>query len=427
MAKFLVTVWPYTGSLNPLIAVAHALTARGHTVAFYTGTRARKLIEEQGFEYFPLGKSLDEHIEWLLSSPHGAGRHWGPRPEEIVSMLRAFFLDPIPQQIADLDVILAEWMPNAILCEPAMWGPRLILYEARKIPVAMLELPATTLPGPDVSPIGLGLPPPRNWYMRLRARLGGAILAFIVRDIRRSASKLRQHYGLEPLESSVIALIAKLPLVIVPSCPEFDYNRRDLPPSVHYVGPCPWYPPPKEPLRWLTELPRDRPWVHVSEGTMYTQKPLVLRAAVRGLANQPMQVIMTTGTQRDPGTLHLGRLAPNILIKTWVSYSELFPNTDVAVTHGGGGTVIAALSAGVPMIVVPLMWDQPENAQRVVEARAGIRLSPQHCTPNSLREAVEHVLGDPSYRQNAERLASSLRHYGGPTQAAELLEGIVPG
>jgi UDP:flavonoid glycosyltransferase YjiC (YdhE family) len=77
------------------------------------------------------------------------------------------------------------------------------------------------------------------------------------------------------------------------------------------------------------------------------------------------------------------------------------------------------------MVVVPVMWDQPENAQRIAEASAGVRLAPGRCTAKRLRGAVEQVLGDGTYRRNAERLGAALRRYGGPEQAAGLLERVL--
>ena len=70
-------------------------------------------------------------------------------------------------------------------------------------------------------------------------------------------------------------------------------------------------------------------------------------------------------------------------------------------------------------------WDRPENAQRVVEAGAGLRIAPDKCTPDTLRAAVERVLWEPSFRENARRMARDFAGYGGPRRAAELLEALV--
>ena len=86
--------------------------------------------------------------------------------------------------------------------------------------------------------------------------------------------------------------------------------------------------------------------------------------------------------------------------------------------------MLAALLEGVPLIVIPTEWDKPDIAQRVVDAGVGLTLAPQRCTPKNLRAAVERVLGDPSFRRNAERLGKILAKCGGPGRAAELLEEL---
>jgi MGT family glycosyltransferase len=423
MARFLFTVWPYPGCMFPHIAVANALRSRGHEVAFYTGTRAQKLIEGEHFRFVPFAPSLDERTNALLLSPDGISKAW-PYPWRRIPLLREFLLDTVPEQVADLDAVLDDWHPDAIIHEPAMYAPLLILHEARRIPVALLEYSFSSLPGVGIPPMGLKLPRPHNVPTHLLAWGGQRLLDLVTASLRRSASALRRRYGLPPLPGTILELTRRLPLTLVPSCPEFDYDRKDLPASVKYIGACQWYPS-SEPSEWLVHLPQDRPWVHATEGTLYVQSPRVLRAAAQGLRGLNMQVIITTGRQREPNSIRLGPLASNIVVEPWVSYPDLLPKTDLIVTIGGGGTVLAALAAGIPMVVVPTIWDHPENSQRVVEAGAGVELSPQRCTPRRLRQAVEQVLGDPTYRENAQRLARCLQRYGGPAQGAELLEELV--
>ena len=75
-------------------------------------------------------------------------------------------------------------------------------------------------------------------------------------------------------------------------------------------------------------------------------------------------------------------------------------------------------------MIVPTTWDKPDNARRITEAGAGIRLSPKKCTPQSLRAAVDEVLGTPSYRVAAQRLGAALLAAPGPARSAELLEQL---
>ena len=425
MARFLFTAWPFPGHVNPNIAIAHALRERGHEVAFYTGAQGCNVADREGFRCFPFEQIDEARLYRIMFSHRRSVPPWR-HPSRLVTVLREWLLETIPQQVADLQAVMAAWQPDVVVSDVTFWAPFLVLHETCHIPVAVSSfVPGCMVPGPDAPPWGLGLPRPRNWGTRLLARLVGAATDLLVMDFRRTASALRKRYGLPPLSMPVHTFLGQMPLYLVPGAPEFDYERHDLPPSVQYIGSVVWNKPRDEPSpAWLSELPTDQPWIHVTEGTMHGQAPIVLRAAAQGLANLPMQVIMTTGKNRDPAELDLGSIAPNVRVERWVPHSDLLPRTDVLVTTGGGGTVLAALQAGVPMLVVPTQWEKPDNAQRVVEAGAGIRLSPRRCTPRRLREAVEQILKDLSFHQNALQLAAIFKRYGGATRAAELLEGL---
>ena len=159
---------------------------------------------------------------------------------------------------------------------------------------------------------------------------------------------------------------------------------------------------------------------------MHVYKPFLLGAAARGLAGLPMEVIMTAGENRDAEALQLGPLASNVRLEPWIPHTELFQHTDVVITTGGAGTILTALAAGIPLLIVPTEWDKADNAQRVVEAGAAIRISPRRCSPQGLREAVQRLLSDQSYRDNAQQLARILKGLNGPCKAAELIEGTFP-
>jgi MGT family glycosyltransferase len=169
----------------------------------------------------------------------------------------------------------------------------------------------------------------------------------------------------------------------------------------------------------------DAPLVYVSEGTV-NMRPRVLRAAAQGLANLPVEVVLSTGRHRDPDTLDLGPrpLASNIRVERWVPYRELLPQMQAIVTIGGPSTLLPALQSGIPAVIVPFDWDHPETAWRVHASGAGIRLSPRACTPPRMRDAVQRVLGEPSFVAGARRVAAGFRAAGGASQAARLLETL---
>jgi MGT family glycosyltransferase len=428
MAKYLITCWQFTGHVYPQVSIAKVLKSRGHQVAFYTGAAMAPLLEEEGFEVFPFEKVDEAKVLEIVKGVDSTSPTHLSSPAAMVRTFRSWLVDTIHDQVSDLRRVIADWTPDVIVTDLSMWGPILVIWETTGIPVALSStFLGPLVPGPDSAPWGLDLPPIRGPWTRLLARSAQFAIDFLGTGLRRRVDAIRSTYGLPPTGCSMNAFTGRLPLYLVPSIRQLDYNRRDLPPSVHYVGPCIWNKPGRQtPSEWLDGLSTDRPWVHVTEGTLHYQDPFVLRAAARGLANRNMEVIMTTGPQRDPNAVDLGPLAPNIHVERWVSHSELLPRCSVIVTTGGCGTVMTALQLGVPLVIVPTTWEKPETARRMVDAGVGIRVSPRKCTPTRLRDAVERVLNDPSYQANSKEMARRLADEPGPAGAAGLLETLIP-
>jgi MGT family glycosyltransferase len=386
-------------------------------------------VEGEGFRFFSFREVDEDRVSVLASSefPYSPSLWRRLRNARLLqAKFREWLLDTIPQQIDDLDQVLSDWCPDVLVCDLAFWGPILVIKEARGIPVAVLSILAgCILPGPDAPFWSQGLPRPRNAVMRLRSRLQRTLLDWFSAGFRSKVNAMRQRYGLPALRCSVTEFAGQMPLYLVPSAPEYDYQRRDLPSSVRYVGPCIWdkssnTPPPE----WIAQLTADRPLIYVTEATIGTAKPFLLKAAALAFRDLPVQVVMTTGKQRNPAELDLGISAPNIRVEAYVPQSDLLPRMAVMVTLGGSGGVLAALKAGVPLVIVPTEWDRPENAQRIVESGAGLRIAPNRCTPERLRTAVQRVLNEPHFRNNARRLAAAFARCGGPPRAAQLLEDL---
>jgi UDP:flavonoid glycosyltransferase YjiC (YdhE family) len=115
--------------------------------------------------------------------------------------------------------------------------------------------------------------------------------------------------------------------------------------------------------------------------------------------------------------------APNVTVVEAAPHAAVLPHTAVVVTHGGHGTVMKALAAGVPLVVMPMGRDQPENAARVLAAGAGVRLR-QGSSPGRIAAAVRRVLEDDSYRANARRLAAAIAEETTDDRAASELEQL---
>jgi MGT family glycosyltransferase len=445
VARFLIGVWPYSGHVHPSVSLARALRGRGHEVAFYSGAMPHHPVEQEGFTRFGfnrlsrqlsastgLGDGSDSPALYAaLTRRYTTVEQRSPlvRLRRIRAMYQEMIAGTIEAQVEDLGQIRRSWRPDAIVADPFLWAPFVVLHETQDAAIAAFSFYAGCLvPGTGAPPPGLGLPSPRRWGARWRAASARLATKTFWRATQPAVDRVRRHHGLAPLGMPVAAWLGRMPLHLVCSSPEFDYERRDLPPTVHYVGHCAWDGPRAEPLpHWLRSGGGTRPLVYVSEGTAQVRAPVLLKTAVEALGDLPADVVLTTGRHRDPSQIGLERVPANVRVERFVPHGDLFPRVRLVVTNGGSNTVRGALQAGVPLVVVPMEWDQLENAQRVAEVGAGLRVPLGRCTPSSLRAAVERVLGGGTFKQSAERIAASFARYGNGTRAAELLEALTEG
>lgn len=426
-SRVLLTCWPFVGHISPFMAVALELKARGHEVAIYTGETVRAAVEAEGIAVRPFRHIDEPHAYDLVARMDVADPNKRPKVREIAAIFREWFAETIPDQIADLEPIVADWRPDVIVTETAMWGPVVVLWGTTKIPVVMMSTMLSSLiPGPGAPISALGMPPPRTISQKMLGSLVNVVTRIAGQPIRRRIDELRAGQGLAPLGCTVNQFTARLPLYFVGNVPEFDFRRSDLPASVHYVGPLQWrrMAQPTEP-GLLESIPTERPWVHVTESTLRYGEPFVLKAAEAGLSDGAYELIMTCGSHRAIETRSESRLSEHVHISKWINHDDLLPRCAAMVSTGGAGTVMAAILAGVPQVVIPTAWDKPDNAVRIAESGAGIRLAPSDCTPERLREAVDRVVRDPTYADNARRIRDLLRAAPGPAGAAALLEELV--
>ena len=209
-------------------------------------------------------------------------------------------------------------------------------------------------------------------------------------------------YGLNPIDD-FWDQVRHADKVLVLTSAAFDFPAQ-LPPSVRYVGPVLDDPAWAADETW-TPPPGDSPLVLVAMSSTFQDHLDVLQRCIDGLASLPVRGLVTTGQAISPAEL---RAAPRVTVVASAPHSEVLDHAAVVLTHGGHGTVVRALAAGVPMVVMPQGRDQPDNAVRVVARGAGIAIS-QSAAPDEIAKAVQRVLDDGAFRTAADRLGEAIR------------------
>ena len=182
----------------------------------------------------------------------------------------------------------------------------------------------------------------------------------------------------------------------------------------------------REPVTAGTALPdwwcgSDSPLVYLTFGSVAGGLPAAraaYRMALDAVAGLPVRALLTVGRRTE--IAGLGPVPANVHVEAWVPQGDVLTNAALVVCHGGSGTILGALAAGVPLVVVPLFADQPANGRLVASAGAGLVVAPEAHEGSALsglsvqgaprlRAAIEQVLGEPSYRRAAGRTAAELR------------------
>jgi UDP:flavonoid glycosyltransferase YjiC (YdhE family) len=383
--RALFTCHPVFGCFLPLTPIAQAMAEAGHDVLFGTPVFFRPAVEAAGFRWVRAGVENDDPEMAAVRArqaqlggeelrrytiPHVFG---GVRPRRLVP---------------DVLALAESWRPDLIVHDSAECGG-MIGAELLGIPHVMVEVHPTA-----VSVFKTLLDKP---LQRVRATF----------DLPpRSIQGLRDEY------LTLVPFPPSLTPVGAPTAP-VTHHFRGLPPDDATID----FP------AWLDRI-GPRPLVYVSLGTIFRgERGLeIFSKLLAGLQDADVAVVVTVGHEVDPAAL--GPQPEHIHLERFLPLGALLPRCSLALFHGGSGTLGHAIANGLPMVILPLGADQPENAARCAELGASRTLDQDNLAPECVRDVVLDVLHTPSYRQSAERLRDDFDRLPGPEYAVELLERL---
>jgi MGT family glycosyltransferase len=382
------------GHAFPMLALGSRLVERGHEVSFETWVRWRDHVEEAGMRFlaapeYPVFPTYERPL----------------KPYEAV--VKATAQTRRSLQSVGPDIVVHDILTLA----PALAG------ELEAVPVATLV--------PHVYPVGApGLPPYALGARRPSTRVGQLLWRTFdwpvqagLRRGREELNQARDELGLAPLSRFHGGLSERL--CIVGTFPQLEYPRR-WPDSVHVVGPLLWEPPYHE----VNPPTGSAPLVLVAPSTAQDPQQRLLRAALAGLAGEPVRVLATWNRRPPPVTVPV---PANTRLVEWISYSRSMSGSELVICHGGHGTLVRALASGAPVLAVPHSGDMAENAARADWAGVGVRLPWRLLGPRNLRLAVRRALEDPGLSERARELAAWAGQRDGATRASELIEDLAAG
>ena len=409
------------GPTNNCIGIGDVLRRRGHRIVF---------IAEESFEGTLVERGFEERLMRLTpppEEPEDPGQFWKDFIRDTAPVFRlptieqlSKFIGPTFQALCDgarhvderLVEIIDEVGPDVIVEDNVVAFPAL---PASGLPwVRIVSCNPTEIKDREVPPPFSGYPMAEraNWaaYREEYARaLGPQQRAFDEFGRERGAPALPE---LEFIHTS-----PWLNMWLYPA--EVDYQRavpldakwRNLEASVRDTDDA-WAPP--EPL-----ASEDGPLIYLSLGSLGSADVELMRSLIASLADSRYRVIVSKGPQHDQL-----ELPPNMVGEEFLPQTSILPQVDLVITHGGNNTITECLYFGKPMVVLPLFWDQYDNAQRIDETGFGARLDTYAHAPADLHAAIDRLLGDAALRAHLDAVSARLRSSPGTERAADLIEGL---
>ncbi|MFE7128053.1 macrolide family glycosyltransferase [Streptomyces sp. NPDC057617] len=370
---------PATGHLTPTLGVVEELVRRGHRVTYAATAEYAELIASTGATVLPYTSSIDPQKivpagaeDWLARVLLGNVREG----VATAPVIESYFGDDLPDLLAyDISVQFL----GGILTRK--WGrPGVKFY--------------------SVSPTNRSIP---------REAVGAQAYDQIERELREFGAR----HGVGDVSfDELVDDPATLGVVSVPR--EFQYQQETFDERFAFVGPClrerdlqaRWEPPAS-----------GRPVVLISLGTSFNAQPEFFRTCVEAFAGMPWHTVLITGPGVDRAAL--GPLPDHVEVHDWLPLQGVLAHTKVFVCHGGWGTVMQSLYAGVPMVVVPQVGETDQLAHQITSLNLGAVLSRDEVTASLIRDTVTAVDGDQEIRDGVGRMRKHVRDAGGAARAAD--------
>ena len=413
------------GPTNNCVGIGRRLLDRGHRVVFAAEASWQGKLEPLGFLEDLVHLSPPEESD----DPVDAGRFWKDFIRDTAPEFRKptidqldTFMAPTWQALIDgarycepqLRDILARQAPDVIVEDNVVCFPALMTHGAPFVRIVSCN--PLEVPGPGIPPAYSGLPAAdRSEWAAFRARydethrpMWTAFDTWVREQGAPALPDLQFIHASEHLNMYVypeaLDYIAARPL---------DATWHRLESSVRTTD------APFELPAQVRDRPSDSALIYLSLGSLGSADVELMRRIVESLGRTRHRFIVSKGPQQAEYDL-----APNMWGAEFLPQTSIVPQVDLVITHGGNNTTTEAMHFGKPMILLPLFWDQYDNAQRVDEQGFGVRLATYAFTDRQMHDAIDRLLGDSALKARLAGSSARIRGADGAGRAADLIEEL---
>jgi zeaxanthin glucosyltransferase len=391
-----------TGHLNTVFPLARELQQRGHTITIFSGPEAQVKTQTAGFNFC--------EVYSPNSSPQLKGF------ANIKNTLEQFALIA-ETRLQKTPAMLKEQGVDALLVDLSVFEGGTIADYVR-IPYITICCMLPFYEDPNIPPI------PTTWeynptlWATLRNRAAYSLFNFAAKPVWQVIYKYRRQWNL-PIYKQTNDIFSKQ-AIITRHIKEFEFPRQ-LPPYFHFTGPFHNFIE-RQPIEFPFDKLNGKPLIYASMGTLQNRLNDVFYTIAEACIDIDAQLVISLGGQAPEA---FSNLPGNPLVVKYAPQLELLQKASLNITHAGLNTTLESLSYGVPMVAIPVTDDQPGVAARIKWTGAGEIVPLSRLNVTTLKEAIQRVMTQNEYKQNAVKLQKAISSTRGVSQAADIIEKIV--
>jgi zeaxanthin glucosyltransferase len=405
---------PLTGHLHPMTALGRKMQARGHEVTFFGLPDAARIVHSAGLDFVPFGEE-----EYPVGTTPAMYVHLATLKGEDV--VRYSFQEMHPKRAR----VTLEQLPEKLVrtgVEALVLDT--IHFFAELVPMSMGIPYAHVWNVLHIDSSGATPPCLFGWDFEdtpvARARNMEAVkkMSSVFQPIQQVARSWAENHRLQIDWDTPNATISKL-AVITQTPKEFDFPDVPQAPTFHYAGPF-HDDYGRETVAFPWERLTGEPLIYASMGTLVNGLTDVFRVILKAAAIPGRQLILSIGSniQMDD----IGSIPAGAIVVSKAPQIELLKRAELCITHAGINTTLESLALGVPMVAIPVGFDQPGIAARIVWHGVGKSVPVAPMSEENLSAAIQEVLGNPGYRDAARRFQRTIARNNGLDRAADVLE-----
>ena len=405
---------PFVGHLNPMTTLARGLQSRGHEVAFIGVPDVEPFARTADLEFIPYCE--EEYPTGSIAKLYAPisklhGLEAARRSLEKNAGLFSAASKHLPKKLAQtgVDALIIDVIHTFLELVPL----------SLEIPFAQISTGLPLDPSGSTPPFFFSWPYQNSPPALIKNREGLKAAGEIFSPIQSLARAYAEKMGLE-IDWSDPGTTASNLAVITQTPREFDFPNIPWPTALHYTGPF-HDSDGREPIAFPWEKLNAKPLVYASMGTLVNGLPGIYTTILQALAQlSEIQVVLSTGQHVKPEAL--GTIPSNVIVVRAAPQIQLLKRAALCITHAGLNTALESLAQGVPMVAIPIGYDQPGVAARIAYHGVGKFLELESLTVERLVRLIQEVLTNPTYREKARWFQKVIAQTRGLDVAADVIE-----